>query len=55
MSLSSSLCIHRMSFVACVNVTYSDLVLDSVIISCFLALQDVVPTPTKKVNPEIKW
>ena len=44
-----------MSFVAWVNVTYLDSVLDNVIISCFLALQNTAPTPTKKVNLQIEW
>ena len=42
-----------MSLVAWVSATYSDSVLERVIMGCFLALHEMAPILTKKAKPEI--
>ena len=46
---------HMASLVACVVTTYSALVMDNVMIDCFLKLYDTTPPPMRNVCPEIEW
>src|SRR5277367_51819 len=54
-SSERSLRSHMASFAACVRPTYSDSVLERVMMGCFFELQDIAPLPIKKAYPEIEW